>query len=75
MEVVDLGEEYNHIPLIMCGHFTGTSDNPDLPPATFRDLILDAENGNCCSIIVPEVDPEIPGNWGEYRYETDVIFE
>jgi hypothetical protein len=74
LEVVDLGEEYHHVPLIMCGQFSYTGSQNELDQHySFRELLLD-ETGNTCSYIMPELELQTGLN-DEYQYVTDVEFD
>ena len=75
LNVEDLGEEYNHVKLIMCGQFSYTGSGAVLDQYySFRDLILQ-EDYATCSYIIPYRDMKIAGEYVEYVYETDVEFE
>ena len=75
LNVEDLGEEYNHVKLIMCGQFSYTGSTTPLDQYySFRDLILE-ENSATCSYIIPDLDMEINGEVVFYDYVTDVEFE
>ena len=56
LTVQDLGDEYNNVPLIMCGQFSYTNSSNKLNQNySFRELILD-DDGNNCGYVIAEID-------------------